>query len=249
MPKVTREESFWKKRGCYLLGVSLVYVGVSWSYAIGYSSISEIRWIVGPVMGPIIATPLAGLHFVFQWLLRKFVRRFVALRSLREALVLNAPVVALMCVGLVSAYRGTAARPVFERFISNPIAPSVRIISHGGGAVNFAEGVKIGIWFEIDPGHLGDLIRAGGFMVTKDDHYAEYWKRLFRVYARLDVPLAPPYAVYFRESKPRSNELQYSYTEGADTRRETVKSLSYDVREYLFCPSNILSVFYLRLPR
>jgi hypothetical protein len=220
-PPATGGGSFWKKRGLYLLGVLLVYIGVGWSFAIGYSSIAEIRWTVGCVMGPIMATPLAGLHLLLQWLLRKLVRRFAALRPLHEALVLNVPVAALMCVWIVGAYRGTAAKPVFERFVAKPIPSSVRVVSHGGGQVNFAEGVRIRIWFEIEPGQRSDLIRNGGFTATADDSGADYWKRRFWYHARLEIPLAAPYEMYIRESRSRT--------------------------EYLFCPSNGLSVFYLRL--
>jgi hypothetical protein len=248
-PHATGGGSFWKKRGLYLLGILLVYIGVSWSFAIGYSSITEIRWSVGCVMGPIIATPLAGLHLVLQWLLRKLVRRFAALRPLHEGLVLNAPVAALMCVWVVGAYRGTAAKPVFERFVTKPIPSSVRIVSHGGGQENFAEGARIGIWFEIEPGQRCDLIRTGGFTATADDHGAEYWKGQFWYFARVEIPLAAPYEVYFRESRPRTNEMKFSYTEGAHTTRDIVKSVQYDVTEYLFCPANGLSVFYLRLAK
>lgn len=249
VPAVAGGGSFWRKRGLYLLGVLLVYVGVSWSFAIGYSSISDVRWSAGVGFGPIVATPLAGLHLLLQYLLRGSVRRFVALRPLREALVLNLPVTALMCVWVIGAYRGTSARPVFERFVTKPIPPSVRVVGHGGGQVNFAEGVRVGIWFEIEPSDLRDLIRTGGFAATENDEGAEYWKRQFRQNARLDVPLAAPYAVFLRESKPRTNALQTSYTDGAHTSRYVAKSVSYDVGEYLLCPSNSASVFYLRLAR
>lgn len=249
VPAVAGGGSFWKKRGLYLLGVVLVYVGVCWSFAIGYSSIPSIRWSIGLLLGPVIATPLAGLHLLLQWLLRASVRRFVALRPLREALVLNLPVTALMCVWVIGAYRGTAARPVFERFVTKPIPSSVRIVGHGGGQDNFAEGVRVGIWFEIEPSDLSNLIRTGGFVPTEDNEGTEYWKRQLRQNARLDVPLAASYALFLRESKPRTNAVQMSYIDGGQTSRYVAKSVSYDVGEYLVCPSNSASVFYLRLAR
>jgi len=231
------------------LGLLLVYIGVSWSFAIGYSSISDTRWAVGLVMGPIFATPLAGLHLFLQWLFRKLIARIVALQPLREAVVLNLPVTALMSASVLVAYHDTGPEAVFERFVAKPIPPSVRIVGHGGGQVNFAEGVCVGICFEIEPSHLRDLIVTGGFTTAQDDHGAEFWKAQFQHQARLDVPLAAPYAVYFRGSRPRTNQVQVSYTEGTHTSPDIMKSVSYDVGEYLFCPSNGLSVFYLRLAK
>ena len=149
-----------RKRGLYVIGVVLVYVGVSWSFAISQSSIADVRWIDGLVMGPMMATQLAGLHLLLQWLLRNLVRRFRIMRPLREALVLNVPVMALMCFWVFGAYRGTAAVPIFERFVMKPIPPSVRVVGHGGGKGNFAEGARVGIWFEVEPRHRSDLIRT-----------------------------------------------------------------------------------------
>ena len=82
-----------------------------------------------------------------------------------------------------------------------------------------------------------------------DDRGADYWRALFRHYARLEVPLAAPYTVYFRESGPRTNEMQLSYVEGAQTSRDVVKTVAHDIEEYLFCPPDSGSVFYLRLSK
>ena len=226
-----------------------MYVGVGWSLAIGYSSIPEIRYIVGFILGPIMATPLAALHLLVQCFLRKLARLFVQLRPWPEAVVLNLPVTILMGVWIINAYHSTGARAVFERFLAKPIPSSVHVIAHGGGQVNFAEGVRVGIHFEIEPRQLQSLIHSGGFAPKEDDRGAEYWKSQFWNISRLDAPLAPPYALYFRETHPRTNQMSVSYTDGGNTSQDVVKSVQYEVDEYLFCPSNNLSVFYLRLAR
>lgn len=215
--------------------------------AVNYSSISEIRWNVGLVIGPILATLPAILHFGLQWMLRKRVHRFFPSKPWSEAMLLNLPVAVLGCLSVIGAYRGTAAKPVFEKFLSQPIPSSVKIIRHGGGQINFAEGTRIGIWFEIEQNQLKNLIKDASFELVKDDGETEYWKSLFWNYSRLNVPLKPPYDLYFRESNSQTKRAAMSSTGDGHTEQESIKSVSYDVGEYLFCPSNSLSVFYLRL--
>jgi len=90
---------------------------------------------------------------------------------------------------------------------------------------------------------------SGGFELAADEHGPEYWKRLFRHFAHLEVPLDTPYTLYRRESQPRTNEMSFTFAGEDRAAREVVKSVSYEAKEYLFCASNRPSVFYLRLAR
>ncbi len=115
--------------------------------------------------------------------------------------------------------------------------------------MNISEGERVGIWFEIDPPQLKELIDSAGFKPSADEYDPEYWKRLFRHFSGLEVPLETPYILYLRESKPRTNEM--SVTSAGEDRAapEIVRSASCEAKEYLFCASNGPSVFYLRLAR
>ncbi|MGC3959525.1 MAG: hypothetical protein QM813_16740 [Verrucomicrobiota bacterium] len=199
--------------------------------------------------GHFVSTPLAGFHFALQWFVRKRIRRLCPLKPLFETLVLNLPIATLMCGIVIGAYRNTAAQPVFERFVATPLPPSAKIIAHGGGQMNFSEGVRIGIWFEIQPGDLNKLIEGGGFHVYEDKFDYKHWKERFWHYARLDIPLTPPYQVFLRESRPKTNTTHVTYIEDTKSTSHDVAAVSYEVSEYLFYPSNSVSVFYLRFAK
>jgi hypothetical protein len=203
----------------------MVYVGVSWSVAITYSTIPEVRRIAAVVFGAFVAVPTVALHLGFQVVARRLLRRVGFLKSIPEMLLLNLPGTLFVGWLLASSYWAMSAGPVFERFVVRPMPPSVRVLEHGGGKLNFAEGDRRLIRFQINTQDLSALIREGEFARTESERTGPEWRRLIWGYTRLDLDLSTPDTIYKRRLPPFQPE---------------------DVEEFLLCWSNSPVVVFFR---
>lgn len=212
----------------YLVGCLIVLTGVSWSVAVSYSSIPEGRAMVAVVLGPLLAIPVAVGHLGVQvgarWVLRKV--RF--LRPIPEMLLLNLPGTVVVAVLLAMAYGSTSAKSVFEKFVAYPMPPSVRVLEHGGGRLNFAEGDQRAIRFEIDAQDLSTIVREGKFAPIESERTADEWQGVIFHPTRLDLDFSTPHRVYRRQLPPFQPD---------------------DVEEFLLCWTNSPVVVFVRLDK
>jgi hypothetical protein len=214
--------------GAYLVGCLIVLSGVSWSQAVTYSTIAEGRWMVAVVLGPFLAVPVAVCHFGLQVFARRMLRKARFLRPIPEMLLLNLPgAVAIGCL-LATAYGAMSAKSVFEKFVAHPMPPSVRVLEHGGGKINFAEGDQRAILFEIDAQDLSAVVREGKFALIESERTDDDWQELILYPTRLDLDFSTPQRVYRRQLPP---------------------FLPDDVEEFLLCWTNSPVVVFVRLDR
>jgi hypothetical protein len=228
IPPVLKPPGFVARFGAYFAGCLIVLIGVSWSVAVPYSSIPEIRPMVAVVLGPIFAIPAAGGHFGLQVLARWMLRKVWVLRPIPEMLFLNLP--ATVAVGwlLAMAYGSMSAKSVFEKFVARPMPASVRVLGHGGGKINFAEGDQRAIRFEIGAQDLSAMVRQGEFSSVASERTADEWQKLILHSSRLDLDFPTPHRVYRRQLPP---------------------FLPDDVEEFLLCWTNSRVVVFVRLDR
>jgi len=227
-PPVLKPPGFAARFGVYVVGCLIVLTGVSWSVAVPYSSISEIRPMVAVVFGPIFGIPAAGLHFALQVEARRRLRKAGFLRPIPEMVLLNLPGAVVVVVVLALAYGSMSAKSVFEKFVARPMPPSVRVREHGGGKVNFAEGDQRAIRFEIDAQDLSAVVREGKFAPIESERTADEWQELIFYPTRLDLDFSTPQRVYRRQLPP---------------------FLPDDVEEFLLCWTNSPVVVFVRLDR
>jgi hypothetical protein len=221
-------KGFLNRGGVYILGFLIVYFGMSWSVGITYSSIPDVRKTAAIVMGAFVALPVAVMHLGVQIIARRLLRRIRSLRPLPELLVLNVPGILFIGYLLTTSYWSMSAPAVFERFVLNPMPSSVRILQHGGGKINFAEGDRRVIQFEINDDDRATLIRQGKFSSTNSDRTGAEWNRLIWGYTQLDLDFQTPDTIYNRKLPPYQKE---------------------DVEEFLFCWTNSSTVVFFRLDR
>lgn len=219
---------FLRRFGVYVVGCMIVYLGVSWSVGVTYSSIPEVRRIVAIVFGALPAALAAGLHCGAQAMARRLLRRVRSLKPFPEAVLLNLPGSLFVAWLLVSAYWAMSAQPVFEHFVVRPMPASVRVLQHAGGKINFAEGDRRVIRFEISSADLSALVSQGKFARAESERTGPEWKRLIRGYTRLDLDFPTPDRIYKRQLPPFQHE---------------------DVQEFLFCWSNSPAVVFFRLDK
>lgn len=228
IPPVLEAPGFVARFGVYFVGCLIVVLGVSWSQAVTYSTIPETRRAVALVLGPFLASPFVPLHLGVQvgarWLLRKVWR----LRPLPEMLLLNLPCTVVAGLLLVTAYGSMSGTGVFEKFVIHPMPRSVRVLEHGGGKLNFAEGDQRAIRFEIDAQDLSALVRQGKFASVESERTADGWRGLILHPTRLDLDLSTPHLVYRRQLPPFQPD---------------------DVEEFLLCWTNSPVVVFVRRDR
>ncbi len=228
VPPVLKPTGFVGRFGAYFAGGLIVVIGLSWSEAVTYSTIPEIRRSVALVLGPYVAISIATMHFGFQVLARWMLRKVWVLRPIPEMLLINLP--ATVAVGwlLARAYWTMSDRPIFETFVARPMPPSVRVLGHGGGKINFAEGDQRAIRFEIGAEDLSAMVRHGEFSSVASERTADEWQRLILHSSRLDLDFPTPHLVYRRQLPPFQPD---------------------DVEEFLLCWSNSPVVVFIRLDR
>jgi hypothetical protein len=228
VPPVLKPTGFVGRFGAYFAGGLIVLVGVSWAVAVPYSSIPEIRPMVAVVLGPILAIPAAGAHFGLQVLARWMLRKVWVLRPIPEMAILNLPATVAVGLLLAMAYGSMSAQSVFEKFVARPMPASVRVLGHGGGKINFAEGDQRAIRFEIGAEDLSAMVRHGEFSSVASERTADEWQRLILHSSRLDLDFPTPHLVYRRQLPPFQPD---------------------DVEEFLLCWSNRPVVVFVRLDR
>ncbi len=225
---ILKPPGFVARLGVYLVGCLIVVLGVSWSHAVTYSTDPDTRRAVALVLGPILASPFVPLHLGVQvgarWLLRKVWR----LRPLPEMLLLNLPCSVVAGLLLVMAYESMSPTSVFEKFVVHPMPRSVRVLEHGGGKLNFAEGDQRAIRFEIDAQDLSALVRLGKFVSVESERTADEWRGLILHPTRMDLDLSTPHLVYRRQLPPFQPD---------------------DVEEFLLCWTNSPVVVFVRRDR
>lgn len=241
------DDSIWRRYGVYWIGLFIVYAGITWSFAVGYSSNPKTQLVVGVIMGPLIATLPAGIHLIFQWVARKITRKLFKWGARKEVVVLNLPALVLMAMAVGPSYYFTSARPIFEQYVTKPIPSSVRIVEYGGGQINISEGASVGIHFQIEPEELQKLLLTGGFMMVDDDSGLNRWKYCFSHYAQIDMAFTTPYVVYYRNAPWRANTPSLNPDEEKTYASPKVSELTYEKADFLFCPTNSREVYYLRL--
>jgi hypothetical protein len=219
---------FLRRFGVYVVGCIMVYLGVGWSEGVTYSSIPEVRWFAALVLSAPPAVLMTGLHFGAQVIARPLLRRVHSLKPFPEAVLLNLPGSLLVAWLLLTSYLAMSARPVFEHFVVRPMPASVRVLQHAGGMINFAEGDRRVIRFEISSADLSELVSHGKFAPTESERTGPEWKRLIWGYTRLDLDFPTPDRIYKRQLPPFQHE---------------------DVEEFLFCWSNSPAVVFFRLDK
>ena len=106
--------------------------------------------------------------------------------------------------------------------------PSVRVLGHGGGKINFAEGDQRAIRFEIGAQDLSAMVRQGEFSSVASERTADEWRSLIQYPTRLDLDFPKPHLVSRRQLPPFQPD---------------------DVEEFLLCWSNSPVVVFVRLDR
>ena len=228
IPPYLEPSGFVGKFGAYLVGCLMVLIGLSWAVAVPYSSISETRRSVAMVLGPLFGIPGAGLHFVFQVEARRLLRKARLLRPIPEMVLLNLPGAVVVGVLLAQAYGSMSAKSVFEKFVAHPMPRSVRVLEHGGGKINFAEGDQRAVRFEIDAQDLSAVVREGRFALIESERTDDDWQELILYPTRIDLDFSTPHRVYRRQLPP---------------------FLPDDVEEFLLCWTNSPVVVFVRLDR
>jgi hypothetical protein len=180
------------------------------------------------VLGPLFGIPAAGLHFVFQVEARRMLRKARLLRPIPEMVLLNLPGAVVVGVLLAQAYGSMSAKSVFEKFVAHPMPPSVRVLEHGGGKINFAEGDQRAVRFEIDAQDLSAVVREGRFALIESERTDDDWQELILYPTRIDLDFSTPHRVYRRQLPP---------------------FLPDDVEEFLLCWTNSPVVVFVRLDR
>lgn len=143
-------------------------------------------------------------------------------------LLLNLPGTVVVGCLLAMAYGSMSAKSVFEKFVARPMPGSVRVLEHGGGKINFAEGDQRAIRFEIDAQDLSAIVRGGKFAPFESERTADEWQGLIFYPTRLDLDFSTPHRVYRRQLPPFQPD---------------------DVEEFLLCWTNSPAVVFVRLDR
>lgn len=155
-------------------------------------------------------------------------REVWVLRPIPEMAILNLPATVAVGLLLAMAYGSMSAQSVFEKFVARPMPASVRVLGHGGGKINFAEGDQRAIRFEIGAQDLSAMVRHGEFSSVASERTADEWQRLILHSSRLDLDFPTPHLVYRRQLPPFQPD---------------------DVEEFLQCWTNSPVVVFVRLDR